>query len=478
MLKRVFIVAGPLLFFVILLIPIKSLSYPGHVVLALGLWMAIWWITEAIPIPATSLLPILILPLFKVISSKEISAPYADHNIFLFLGGFFIARAMEKHRLHRRIALHITLFLRGGGDRTIVLGFMLATAFLSLWISNTATTMMMLPMALALLTLRENRDPGFEKSLMLGIAYAASIGGIGTLVGTPPNIVFAGLAKRLLSVEVSFTRWLIVGLPVTVIFLPITWWYLTGVRFKLSNEYDPKARQILRDELTKLGSMKYEEKVVLSVFLLVAFLWIFRRTIQIGPVHIPGWADLLGIGKMVHDSTVAILGAMLLFVIPSKEGGGILDWQTAVRIPWGVVLLFGGGFALAHAFKTSGLSEWFGHNLAVFGSLPVLLIVVIVALMVTFLTELTSNTATTTLLLPVMVALSSAIKIAPIYLMLPTVLSASCAFMLPVATPPNAIVFGSEKLTIKDMASTGIVLNFIGVVIVTAVTLLLGRFVW
>jgi len=474
------LVAGPLVFVVSLLLPLGSLSFSGHVVLGLALWMAIWWMSEVVPIPATSLLPLVILPLFHVLNSKEVAAPYADRNIFLFLGGFFIARAMERHNLHKRIALKITLWIRWGGDQILILGFMLATAFLSLWISNTATTMMMLPMALAILAVRNDRHSGFDKALLLGIAYAASIGGIGTLVGTPPNIVFVGLSKELLGKEVTFARWLLVGMPVVILFLPLTWWFLTYLRFPVSKVQDPEARTVLKQELERLGPMRQEEKAVLAIFVLVAVLWIFRRTIHFGLWTIPGWADLLGLSKYVHDSTVAIFGAMLLFALPVRRGPDpfLLDWKTAVAIPWGVVLLFGGGFSLAYAFKASGLSKWFGENLQVLKDVPLPVLVASIAFMVTFLTELTSNTATATLLLPVVASLATAIQVDPVYLMVPTVISASCAFMLPVATPPNAIVFGSERLTIPDMAKTGIVLNLIGVVIVTAVTLTLGHFLY
>ncbi len=474
------LVAGPLIFLISLGIPLGSLSFSGHVVLGLALWMALWWMTEVVPIPATSLLPLVILPLFQVLDSREVAAPYADRNIFLFLGGFFIARAMERHGLHKRIALKITLWIRWGGDRVLILGFMLATAFLSLWISNTATTMMMLPMALAILAVRKDAQPGFDKALLLGIAYAASIGGIGTLVGTPPNIVFAGLSKELLGKEVTFARWLLVGLPVVFLFLPFTWWFLTHLRFPVSNEREPEARALLRRELEALGPMKHEEKAVLAIFVLVALLWIFRRTLHFGIFTIPGWADLLGITKYVHDSTVAIFGAMLLFALPIGRGRDtfLLDWKTAVAIPWGVVLLFGGGFALALAFKTSGLSQWFGENLRILKDVPTPVLVAAIALMVTFLTELTSNTATATLLLPVVASLATAIQVNPTLLMVPTVVSASCAFMLPVATPPNAIVFGSERLSIPDMAKTGIVLNLVGVGVVTFVTLVFGRFLF
>ncbi len=471
---------GPILFLAVLIWPVPGLSFAGRVVLALALWMSVWWITEAIPIPATSLLPLVILPLFGVAKAREAAAPYADPNIFLFLGGFFIAKAMEAHGLHRRIALHILAALRSTSEAGVILGFMLTTAFLSMWISNTATTMMMFPMVMAVVALHRASSRSFDKALLLGIAYSASIGGIATLVGTPPNIVFAGQARELAGIEVTFARWLAVGIPLVILFLPVAWWVLTRWVFRVERQSHPEFANLIQREKAALPPASVEEKFTLAVFLVVALLWIFRKSLNLGFVTLPGWSDLLGIRKTVHDSTVAMLGALLLFAVPLPKAKHrfVLDWETALRVPWGVVLLFGGGFSLARAFGTSGLSAWIGQALHGLAGLPVPVIVAATAFLVTFLTELTSNTATATLLLPIAAAAARGLGLHPFVLMLPTTLSASCAFMLPVATPPNAIIFGSERLEIRDMARAGIWLNLMGVVLVTLVVLLFGRFLY
>lgn len=476
--KKLGLILGIIVFVFILVVPISGLSPSGKKVFAVALLMATWWITEAIPIPATSLLPLLFFPILGVLSAQETAKPYADQNIFLFLGGFFIAKAMEKHNLHKRIALNITLFL-GTEPKKLILGFMVATAFLSMWISNTATTMMMLPIALAVIAhWKKEGRVRFGVALSLAIAYSASIGGIATLVGTPPNIVLAGQAKQLFpgGVEISFARWLMVGLPVTVLFLPIAWFLLTSFLIKVPKGEGGTSRDILRKELTEMGSMSKGEKVTLIVFVVVAILWIFRSRLSLGIFEIPGWSNLLGLSKYVKDSTVAIVGAMALFLIPLswRDWEFVLDWKTAVEIPWGIVLLFGGGFALAHGFKVSGLSHWIGMQLGAMKGLPAPVLIIGTSILMTFLTELTSNTATTTLMLPILASMANFMKVNPYLLMIPATLSASCAFMLPVATPPNAIVFGSGYLRIPDMAKAGIWMNLVGVVVVFIITYFLA----
>lgn len=472
--KLISIVGGPFLFLLILALHFFGLTYPERIVLGLALWMAVWWMSEATPIAVTALLPLIIFPFFGVMSAQDAAFPYANKNIFLFLGGFFIARAMECYGLHKRIALHITLFMGRKGDHTLILGFMMATAFISMWISNTASTIMMFPMVLALTNIRE--DKNFSRALLLSIAYAASIGGIGTLVGTPPNIIFAGFVREFLGKEVTFFRWSIFAMPVVFLFLPLAWFVLIKF-FKIGRTKTPLTS--LEEELKKLGEPKREEKIILAVFIFTVLLWIFRKSINLGGVTIPGWSNLLGIDKFVDDSTVAILGALILFILPStKKGLRLLNWEDAVQIPWRVILLFGGGFSLAQAFKVSGLSQWIGQNLMFLKGLPPVFLILCVATLVTFLTEFTSNTATTAILLPISASLAQALAVNPLYLILPTVVSASCAFMLPVATPPNAIIFGSEQLRIKEMVKVGIILNFIGIGIVTLMTLSLGKFIW
>lgn len=451
---------------------------------ACAVLMAFWWITEAIPIPATALLPAVLYPLLKITSAKEAVLPYADRNIFLFMGGFFIAMAMQRHHLHKRIALHI-IRLVGTSSRRLVLGFMIATAFLSMWISNTATTMMMLPIGMAVIshfqTQVENGDSGitidphhfrFAIVLMLGIAYAASIGGIGTLVGTPPNIVFAGIVRNSLQgyTEIDFVTWMTIGLPIVIIFLPIAWIYLVYIGSPPEINRIPGSKVLIKNEIKALGRMKRGESITLIVFCLTALGWIFRTNISIGQFTINGWTNLLGIEEYVHDSTVALTGAMLLFIIPTslKKHEFVLNWEWAKRIPWGILILFGGGFALASSFQSTGLDIWIGEMFARINTISILILIISVCLLLTFMTEITSNTATITMMLPVLVAMALSMKIHPYILMIPATISTSCAFMLPVATPPNAIVFGSEYIEMHHMARIGFILNLTGVVIITS----------
>jgi sodium-dependent dicarboxylate transporter 2/3/5 len=415
--------------------------------------------------------------------AKDVSIRYADQNIFLFMGGFFIAMAMQRWDLHKRIALYIVKFL-GTSPRRIVLGFMIATAFLSMWISNTATTMMMFPIGLAVIyhaaNMLEREKSGIDTSpgrfnfglaLMLGIAYAASIGGIATLVGTPPNIVFAGIVKSMFpkAPEIGFLDWFKIGLPLVVVFLPITWLYLTRIAAPPRIKNIPGGKDIIERDLKELGAVKLGEKLTLAVFLLVALAWIFRRNIDLGIFVLPGWSNMLGISQYVHDSTVAVFGAILLFLLPVdfKKRVFVLNWEWALRIPWGIILLFGGGFALAAGFQTSGLAQWIGERLSFLCGVPTIIMILCICLLLTFLTEVTSNTATTTMMMPVLGALAAATCIHPFLLMIPAAMSASCAFMLPVATPPNAIIFGSGYLRIPDMVRVGFFLNIIGAIIIT-----------
>ena len=482
---------GVVIFILILLAPAPTgMSILAKRAAACAILMAIWWITEAIPIPATALLPLILYPTLKIMPAKEAAIPYADRNIFLFMGGFFIAMAMQRWELHKRIALYIIRIL-GTSPRKLILGFMVATGFLSMWISNTATTMMMFPIGLAVimhakLMIGKERmgistEPGrfnFGIGLMLGIAYAASIGGIGTLVGTPPNIVFAGVLKSLFpgAPEIEFFEWMKVGIPLVIIFLPIVWFYLTYIILPPRLRKIPGGKEVIEDDLKALGRMKKGEKLTLIVFCLTALGWIGRSNIDIGIFVIPGWADLLEIGKYVHDSTVAIFGALLLFLIPVdfRRRVFVLDWDWAKRIPWGIILLFGGGFALAASFQSTGLAEWIGGKLEGLAGVPVVWMIISICLLLTFLTELTSNTATTTMMMPILASMAVAIRVHPFLLMIPATISASCAFMLPVATPPNAIIFGSGYLSIPTMARVGVILNFIGAFIVTLVVYLIA----
>lgn len=464
------LILGPLLFLLILLFfhP-EDLSQAGLGVLASTAWIAVWWMTEAIPIPVTSLLPLVLFPLTQGLDMDLTASSYGDETVFLFMGGFMIALAMEKWNLHRRIALTIISAIGTNMDR-IVLGFMVATGFLSMWISNTATAMMMVPIGLAIIyqvsdalkhedssidTSKQNF--GFGKALMLGIAYSASLGGISTLIGTPPNTLLAGAMKKTFDIEISFGTWMLFGTPFAWIFIILVWIYLVKIAYPSKVRQLPGGRQAIDDEMAKLGSPSKEEILVLIVFGLAALSWITRS------FFIAKFVD------GVSDGLIAIFFAIILFIIPSvsKKGDHLLDWNTAVKLPWGILLLFGGGLAIAAGFVESGLSEWIGSQLSGLKGLPVIVIILVVAGLVIFLTEITSNTATASMMFPIMAALALALSIHPFSLMVAAAVAASCAFMLPVATPPNAVVFGSGYLRIPDMAKAGFLLNIIGVVLVT-----------
>ncbi|PDW00016.1 SLC13 family permease [Candidatus Chloroploca asiatica] len=478
------LILGPLLFALVLFLPTPAgMSPEGQKVAATTFWIAIWWMTEAIPIPVTSLLPLVLLPLTGALSPAELSPGYANPLIFVFLGGFMIALALERWSLHRRIALRIITVV-GCSPTRIVLGFMIATGFLSMWISNTATAMMMVPMGTAVIlqfTDLLKRDGkaveqdtgsrlGFGTALMLGIAYSASIGGIATLVGTPPNIVLAAAASELLGYQITFAEWMLVGVPFATVGLLATWFYLTRIAYKASNQEIPGGLDVVRGELSQLGPMSYAERAVLVVFGAVALAWIVQPFL-LAPVF-----------PMVNDAVIALIGAVVLFALPARNQEGaptfLLTWEDAKKLPWGVVLLFGGGLALADAFKKSGLVDWMGGSLSAFSSLPNLFLLVVVVAMVIFLTEITSNTATATMLMPVMVALGMAAGMHPLLLMAPAAIAASCAFMLPVATPPNAIVFGSGAVTVPQMARAGLWLNLASIALISVIGYWLMPFMW
>ncbi len=430
---------------------------------AITLLVAAWWITEPISIAATSFIPMAIFPLVGVLDSDQVAAAYGNKLILLMLGGFMLSSAMERSGAHRRIALQMVHLFGGSSARRLVFGFMAASALLSMWISNAATTLMLLPIAMAIVDQTTNRR--LRVSLLLGIAYAASVGGVGTPIGTPPNVFFMGLYEENFNIDIGFVTWMKWAIPVVVIMLPLVGFWLTR---GLGN--------IEKIELPKAGSWRIEESRTLIVFAVTALLWITR----VQPLG--GWTGMIeslgasfGSSEMqgpltyADDATVAILGALALFLIPNGKGERLLDWESAVRIPWGVLILFAGGICIATAFKSSGLSEALGSALAGLGALPTILLIGTICVCVTFLTEVTSNTATTTLLLPILLTAAIAADIEPKILMVPATISASFAFMLPVATPPNAIVYASEELTVGDMAREGVVLNLFGAVVVTVI---------
>ncbi|MEO0181220.1 MAG: SLC13 family permease [candidate division WOR-3 bacterium] len=461
MAKRIGFVAGPLLFAVVLSLPIPGLPPHGRKVLALASWMAVWWMTEAVPIPATSLLPLALLPLMGVVKLTEAALAYADPVVFLFLGGFIIARGLEVYGLHERMAMP---FLAMGRKRPwlVLFGFMLATAFVSMWMSNTATVMILLPIALAALSRIHNKRFGI--ALMLGLAYSASIGGTATLVGTPPNLVLAGQLPRLFpGAEIGFARWMGFALPFSLVLLGLAWLYLS-LYFKV---FRIRSEELAIPSEPK-GPLTRSQIYVILVFVLVAFGWLTRE----GFFGVPGWENLLGLKGYLGDASVAIIGALALLGIPGswKRMAPVLSWEKGSELPWGILILFGGGLSLASSFGSSGLSEWIARGVVSLRGLPAWLMVFIVAGAISLLTELTSNTAVAALVIPLLAGVSQGAGLSPYTLTVPAALASSCAFMLPVGTPPNAIVYGTGRFTIGQMVRVGFVVNLIAVLLTTALS--------
>ncbi len=465
--------------------------------------VACWWISTAVPIPVTSLLPLLLFPILGVMPIRDAASPYADPNVFLFMGGFIIALGIQRWDLHRHIALRIVSVI-GTGRSTLVLGFMLASAGLSMWISNTATTMMMLPIGLAVIASLANLDSStadrpagnsnFAVALMLGIAYAANVGGIATPIGTPPNIVFRGQLEHLYpdAPEVGFGQWMLLFVPFVAIFVPAIWLVLTRVTCRIEPADGSLGRAMVRRHLTALGPLSRPARMMLLIFAATALLWI-TRSIPVSKHTNYGWANLVEHiltrdgtdasrfrAANIDDATIALGMAVLLFIIPAGrdptgEPQRLMNWETARQLPWGILLLFGGGFAIAAGFQSSGLSLWCGQLFIQGGLQDPLWLIAGTCLAITFLTEITSNTATTQIMLPVLAHAGSVLGLNPMALMLSATVSASCAFMLPVATPPNAIVFGSGQVPMGRMVRTGFILNLIGVVLMTATLYLVAR---
>lgn len=449
---------------------------------AVAVWMAAWWVTEAVPIAVTSLLPLVLLPVFGIEKMKVVAPNYGRSTIFLFLGGFLLALALQASGVHRRIALWIVHRV-GSQPRRLVLGFMVASAMLSMWISNTATVMVLMPIGLSVLAAVKDRGVGeaiikrLGVTIMLGIAYAADIGGMATLVGTPPNLSYKEQIVRLFpgAPDPSFLEWMQLGLPISVIFLISGWLLLTRVTFRLGGEAMLGSRDAIADLRRQLGPVRRDEVVAAALFGITALLWMTRKDVRIGGVTLTGWGGLLPAGY-VDDATVAVMMAIALFLIPSRDRPGerMLEWRHATDVPWGMLLLFGGGFALAAGFRSSGLSLWMGEQFTALKGLPPYVVMIVVCVVLTFLTELTSNTATTEMVLPILAAAGVAIGTDPRYLMIPATLSASCAFMMPVASPTQAIVFGSGWVPIKDMIRAGIWFNILGVILVAIFFMLLS----
>ncbi len=472
--KNIGLLLGPSAFLLILLFfhP-EGLSAQAVAVLAATVWIAIWWITEAIPIAATSLLPIVLFPITGALNIKSTTTSFGHPFVFLYVGGFILAIAIEKWNLHKRIALHIINVI-GTNLKLIVLGFMLATAFMSMWISNTATAVMMLPISLAIIK-QYLDDPKtvvdenalFGKAMMLAIAYSASIGGMATLIGTPPNLVLAGVIKELYNIEISFAQWMLFGLPISILLLFTCWLYLVNIAFDLKKQSFPGGRAEIATQIKSLGKITFEEKVVLAIFIFTALSWILRKDV------------LQPLLPNIDDTIIAMFAGIIVFILPSsKKGEKILNWEEAVRLPWGIVLLFGSGMAIAEGFEKSGLAYWIGTQMTALDGITMLFILLFVVTVVNFLTEVTSNLATASMLLPVLAQMSSAIDVHPYILMVSATMAASCAFMLPVATPPNAVVFGSGYLSMPDMVQKGFWLNILSILLITALVYFVLPWLW
>lgn len=462
--ERFGLIAAPLLLVTMLLLPPPgALTGPAWRTAAVGIFMAFWWITEAMPISVTSLVPLLLFPLLGIMTMTQTAAPYANPVIYLFMGGFVVALGMQRHGLHYRIALTVVRVM-GVNPRRVVLGFMVATAFVSMWVSNTATAVMMLPIGMSVGRLvqtdvGEAGSRNFALTLMLGIAYASSIGGIGTLIGTPPNALLAAYMLETYGVQVGFAQWMLVGVPLVVIGLPLTWLLLTRLVYPVRLEQLPGGRDLIEREYARLGRMSRGERWIGAIFIATAALWIVRPLLE---KHIAG----------LTDTGIAMAAALACFLVPLnvRKGEFLVDWKTAEQLPWGVLILFGGGLALADAVTESGLATWIGGTLGGVQAWPLLLVVVLVTALLVFLTELTSNTAVAAAFLPLVASLAIGLGENPLLLAAPAVIGASCAFMLPVATPPNAIVYSSGYVTVPQMARSGFWLNLMFIVLITILT--------
>ena len=471
--KNIGLVSGPLSFIlVILFFHPEGLTLQANAIIASTVWMAIWWITEAIPISVTALLPIILFPLTGGLELSETTASYGHKYVFLYLGGFIIAIAMQKWNLHKRIALNIISFI-GTNVIKIILGFMVATAFLSMWISNTATAVMMLPIAMAIVDQLkdnpdtiENENKIFGKALMLGIAYSASIGGISTLIGTPPNLILAGVVEETFGYEITFSTWFKFGFPISLILLFLCWKYLTGIAFKFEQKSFPGGIKEIKKQLQKIGTISYEEKLVALIFTLTAIAWVTRDILKL-------------IIPVIDDTIIVMISALIIFLLPTNDKKRrLINWEEASKLPWGILLLFGGGMALASGFKESGLALWIGTQMTLLDGINLILLLFVLIASVNFLTEITSNLATTAMLLPILYPMAMTIDVHPFILMVSAAVAASCAFMLPVATPPNAVVFGSGYLRIPDMVRVGIWMNVLSIILLSVFVYYVLPYLW
>ncbi|MBI5867002.1 MAG: DASS family sodium-coupled anion symporter [candidate division Zixibacteria bacterium] len=494
--RQIGLVAGPVLALAIYFaLPTEYLDAAGKVVplaqatratLAMMAWMAAWWMTEAVEIEVTSLLPIVAFPMLGVMPLGKTTANYGADVIFLFLGGFVLASAIQRWGLDRRIAFQALKWV-GTRPAAIVAGIMGATAFVSMWVSNTATAAMMVPIALSIVDLSLVRrtgksllehggipqddadDRNLGLGLLLGVAYAASIGGLGTIIGSPPNGIFVRFYAQTYGVEVSFLKWMMVGIPVILVFLPVAWLLNTRVLFPMRMREIEGGRAWVKEEVSKLGPLNRGERSTMAVFAVTVFLWVFRPLLA--GIKFGGVTPLVGLS----DAVIAVAAAMALFVIPvdRKQGIYVTDWDSAVKLPWGVLILFGGGMALAAATEANGVGAFVGSLSGGFSGWPAMLVVFIVIAVMVFMSELTSNTAQVATMLPILAALAPVLGVKPMFVLLPSTIAASCAFMMPVGTPPNAIVFGTGLVRMPQMMKAGFWLNIIGIVIITALTYVL-----
>lgn len=467
--KRIIGMGGGILVFALMALssPPEGLGQEGWFTAAIALLMAIWWATEVIPIPVTALLPLLLFPVFNISNITQAATPYANPMIFLFMGGFILAIGMLEWNLHRRIALNIIVLI-GSKPRSIILGFIISTAVISMWVSNAAATMMMLPIALSVIDLIRNKDDNsgnqlqysyFAVALMLAIAYAANVGGLGTVIGTPTNALMIGFVAESYDVHISFMQWMLIGIPVVLLGLPLIFFTLTYITFPIRFKSLPGGREYIVSELKKLGGFKKGETMVALIFGFTAILWMIRPLLE-------KWMPSLS------DASIAIFGALLLFVVPLdfKAGKFILTWKAASKLPWDILILFGGGLSLAGAIQRTGLAEWMGGYFAALDFLPFVAVIFIVTTVVILFTNLASNSATAAAFLPVMGSVAIGMGEDPLQLAIPVTIAASCVFMLPVGTPPNAIVYGSGVFSIPQMVKAGIWLNLLFTLLITLLT--------
>lgn len=480
--KLIGLVGGIFIFLSILIMPTpEGMTITAQRAAAITLLMAVWWITEATYISATALVPLVLFPMLGILKASQTAENYGHNYVLMLLGGFFIAKAFEVHHVHKRLALHIIRNI-GTSRRKIIISFMIATALLSMWIANVAVTLIMLPIAMAIIFQEQSDQEDVQKSkfglaLLLGIAYSASVGGTGSLIGTPPNMVLVGIMEKLypLAPDISFIKWMSVGVPLIIIFLPVIWFYLTRY-YRVKGTFSGSG-DVINKEIDSLGIMTSAEKRVLAIFVLTGLGWMFRKDIVLDNFVIHGWASLLGVKDFVHDATVALIACMILFLVSTgKNNNGrypqqrkLLTWKEAESVPWGVVLIVGAGYSIAEAFATTGLASWIGNELAFIGGLPQILLLLIIVFLMIFITEINSNTATANIFLPVLATMAVAGGTNPMLLMIPATIACSFAFMLPSGTGTNAVIFGSDMISIKEMSRAGFWLNLICVFLLTLV---------